>query len=1740
MRKKFIALFMSVLMLITMFPVGLLANNGAKSDITGHWAEPYIKWCIEKGYFKGYPDGTFKPDALIKRNEYIKVMSNITGFMRKANISYTDVKSSDWYYDDLQNIVSLGILDGKGEFYPEKPMIRDEAFRILAGLYKLSGDESALARFHDYSDITSKKEIAELVKLNVVCGNTKGKINPNNNITRAEVCKILKVIIEKLGTDINMYHKLNDIDETDTQTSEENNDNKKVTTNNRRYRRNYDENNSNEREEEKPYKPNNPINPVDPVEPNKPNTGNNDKLDIPENEKTLEKLKELIKKHDDEVVNSDKFIFASEEVKAPYVEAIEKAEILVGVDNPSDSDVKDLINEIINTYNKLNGKKPEEKMTEEKAKDIIKEKAEAQKEKEDPLYLNSKLKNSKIIIDNIDSDYSMVTQDESKHITGKVITDKNIVRMGAYIVDVSKESNIESSVTIDNKNFTFDLNDFKVGSNKVNVYAVLEDGELVEKTFFIERFSKEIDIKEDVIYATDKAKQDSTDDIEGLYSADGGVELLAVRKGSSVANQIESGVKSIIINLGYYEVKHIEKELTLEEALKLTNNKVNSDSNLLYYVVKNGNLGDLASGNVNIYASQFEPTEDNVVINYDLDGLNKYQELQEERQMRSQMMLFARANRKTEYDGDFKIEDYEENVNSILAEGEKYSLKGKKLAADAKIKDKGNKDNNISVALNAHVLGLPPIEKPFWEKVWNKISEIATTSLKIQSGYAIFELADKLVNGFYKEYKNAAVFKMGFESGFEYNGSKANDKVKIKSKGSYGHSKQYELTSEVAIQTARKENAGFFDLAELKMVYGAISYGSLEEVKEHLEFELKGDITGLIKDSMIKRANKGTSIDKRYHDIGNPSYKSSGEPFYLGSIIFKIKPGEHFMIKGSKNGELVNLDLRDFICLRASLYVAADGKLEIKYDGNSDEKYKITTAMLIAKDDFENEAKQHDEIQIYKNIYEKKEGIKKYPLPGSYKLFINSQKEHSKTTTTEIDAKLNIGLDVGAQIDFVVLGFTPLVLDIGVNNNLLLAGNYKKNKSTYLKNGEVVENEKTVKEGEMHYKATLYGDLYYELLDYSNKPGKDKAMEDIAEKMKKQTKDLKGQVNEIYQELVGILDKANNIISSADSNLDEIDTMITCVNKIASKARSINRHFKSSKVDSAIKNLEKASKELRKIKDEIDENINSALDLNNELIAEIDKIKDVIESVVDEVDSIIDSIYKPINIFRPTVIAEIDFVNYNGVFIFDKKTQTITGYKGKKYANIVIPAKIGGVEVLNIGNGAFKEAEIKSLKFEKGSKLKSIYADAFANNNFMKFNLLELPSTVETIGSSAFASAGFKGELKIPRTLKRIERDAFRDNSITKVKLPYLENGYGIFIFNGNPIEEITFADDFKIVPFNMFASCGFGSKIKLGDSKIEEIEDGAFYNADIEGELKLPKTLKKIGTGVFDHNKISKLVLPDSLEKVGDRAFYDNKIKVLRIIGIKDGYGMTVFNNNPIEELTFAPNFKKVDVGMFGNCGFGNKINLVDSNIEEVCNGGFSSAGFTGKLKLPKTLKTLSIDAFGFNKITSVEIPSSLKEISNDAFGFNPIEKITFSDNVKVISKGMFSGSFFSSGESCNASNFEFSNKIDFENSKIERIEEDAFYDCKFEGDIRFPKTLKYIEDNAFQSSTFTTFEASTTLYLPPDCSYSDSSFGNMFEGEDKSIKIIGGVNRSPKKDDNNNADDNNKNKNGNNETIN
>ncbi|MBW7457581.1 S-layer homology domain-containing protein, partial [Paenibacillus sepulcri] len=203
MKNKTIRMFalslVSVCLLFSSFGVAFGDTASAALDIKGHWAESQISGWIDKGYIKGYEDGSFKPNKTITRAEFSTLINRSFGFSETAAISFGDVASSYWAYSEAAKAVKAGYIKGyeDGTFGVSKPISRQEVAVIIGRLLNLPA-VSAGASFQDAGLIAewAKDAVGRAAASNILVGYKEdGSFKPTSPITRAEAVVTLDRII---------------------------------------------------------------------------------------------------------------------------------------------------------------------------------------------------------------------------------------------------------------------------------------------------------------------------------------------------------------------------------------------------------------------------------------------------------------------------------------------------------------------------------------------------------------------------------------------------------------------------------------------------------------------------------------------------------------------------------------------------------------------------------------------------------------------------------------------------------------------------------------------------------------------------------------------------------------------------------------------------------------------------------------------------------------------------------------------------------------------------------------------------------------------------------------------------------------------------------------------------------------------------------------------------------------------------------------------------------------------------------------------------------------------------------------------------------------------------------------------------------------------------------------------------------------------------------------------------------
>lgn len=185
--------------------IGYTAEGGQQySDVpTTHWAYSSIETCSQRGWFNGYPDGTFRPNGLIRRDEAAKVFAVAMSLTLEENptVTYTDTANS-WAKAHIEATKALfpnvANLQGTASFRPDQTITREETIYALLVAWRYASkttnaDLSVLNMFSDVNSISAgvKPYVAVAVSEGLVSGLPDGTIAAQKGLTRAEFAALL-------------------------------------------------------------------------------------------------------------------------------------------------------------------------------------------------------------------------------------------------------------------------------------------------------------------------------------------------------------------------------------------------------------------------------------------------------------------------------------------------------------------------------------------------------------------------------------------------------------------------------------------------------------------------------------------------------------------------------------------------------------------------------------------------------------------------------------------------------------------------------------------------------------------------------------------------------------------------------------------------------------------------------------------------------------------------------------------------------------------------------------------------------------------------------------------------------------------------------------------------------------------------------------------------------------------------------------------------------------------------------------------------------------------------------------------------------------------------------------------------------------------------------------------------------------------------------------------------------------
>ena len=126
MKKSVLSLALVLTLVVSLFAGLAVTANAADTGFpdlpADHWAHDAIVYCAENGIVKGRTDGTFGPDASIKRDEVAAMLDRAFDAAEIEKVAFKDV-TEGWYVKEVLSAAGKGLFVGYTDdtFCPENP-----------------------------------------------------------------------------------------------------------------------------------------------------------------------------------------------------------------------------------------------------------------------------------------------------------------------------------------------------------------------------------------------------------------------------------------------------------------------------------------------------------------------------------------------------------------------------------------------------------------------------------------------------------------------------------------------------------------------------------------------------------------------------------------------------------------------------------------------------------------------------------------------------------------------------------------------------------------------------------------------------------------------------------------------------------------------------------------------------------------------------------------------------------------------------------------------------------------------------------------------------------------------------------------------------------------------------------------------------------------------------------------------------------------------------------------------------------------------------------------------------------------------------------------------------------------------------------------------------------------------------------------------------------------------------------
>ncbi len=191
----------------------VFADNHTFSDIQGFWAQTDIQLMVAHHVVNGMTSTVFAPNGAVTRAQFAAMITRALSLSTPAvTLSFSDVPSSAWYAGVVAAAVKAGIVKGfpNGTFQPNAPITRQQMAVMVARAMRAAGRPATvlpqqvaltLATYTDHGKVASwaQSDMAIAVEQHIINGMTPTTLSPAAATTRAQAAVMVKRLLGYLG-----------------------------------------------------------------------------------------------------------------------------------------------------------------------------------------------------------------------------------------------------------------------------------------------------------------------------------------------------------------------------------------------------------------------------------------------------------------------------------------------------------------------------------------------------------------------------------------------------------------------------------------------------------------------------------------------------------------------------------------------------------------------------------------------------------------------------------------------------------------------------------------------------------------------------------------------------------------------------------------------------------------------------------------------------------------------------------------------------------------------------------------------------------------------------------------------------------------------------------------------------------------------------------------------------------------------------------------------------------------------------------------------------------------------------------------------------------------------------------------------------------------------------------------------------------------------------------------------------